>query len=79
MEKLFSVSEVADMLGVSKETLRRWDKAQKLVPQRHPMNGYRVYNLDDLRVFEQLSFMFQHSQIATLEQETEPVRTYSSI
>ena len=79
MEKLFSVSEVADMLGVSKETLRRWAKAQKLVPQRHPMNGYRVYNLDDLRVFEQLSFMFQHSQIATLEQETEPVRTYSSI
>jgi len=79
MEKLFSVSEVADMLGVSKETLRRWDKAQKLVPQRHPMNGYRVYNLDDLRVFEQLSFMFQHSHTATLDQETEPVRTYTSI
>lgn len=40
------------MLGVSEQTLRRWDKAGKLKPARHPMNGYRLYSrkvVQDLR------------------------------
>jgi len=32
------------MLGVSEQTLRRWDKVGKLKPGRHPMNGYRLYS-----------------------------------
>ena len=31
----FSLSEVADILGVSKETLRRWDTNGKLTSQRN--------------------------------------------
>ncbi|MEI6335126.1 MAG: helix-turn-helix domain-containing protein [Methylococcaceae bacterium] len=38
-----TVGEAADTLGVSKATLRNWDKAGKLKPHRHPLNGYRLY------------------------------------
>lgn len=34
------------MLGVSEQTLRRWDKAGKLAAKRHPLNGYRLYPRD---------------------------------
>jgi DNA (cytosine-5)-methyltransferase 1 len=58
MKEFYSLSEVADMLSVSKETLRRWDKSGKLVPVRHPVNNYRVYPSDSLRQFETLGFLF---------------------
>ena len=58
MKEYYSLAEIADLLSVSKETLRRWDKAGKLKPIRHPMNDYRVYPADSLRKFEALGFMF---------------------
>lgn len=58
MKDFYSLAEVADMLSVSKETLRRWDSSGKLVPVRHPMNGYRVYPASSLQQFEALGFLF---------------------
>ena len=58
MKNFFALSEVADILSVSKETLRRWDKSGKLESVRHPINNYRVYRMDDLKQFGQLGFMF---------------------
>ena len=43
-----TVGEAAEYLGVSKATLRNWDRAGKLKPRRHPQNGYRIYVHDDL-------------------------------
>jgi hypothetical protein len=43
-----TVSEAACILGVSPWTLRNWDKANKLKPRRHPLNGYRLYRREDL-------------------------------
>jgi DNA (cytosine-5)-methyltransferase 1 len=57
-KKLLSLSEVADMLSISKETLRRWDTSGKLISVRHPVNGYRMYKPKDLKIFEQLGFLF---------------------
>lgn len=59
MKDFFSISEVADLLSVSKETLRRWDKSGKLVAVRHPINNYRVYRARDLKPFEKIGFMFE--------------------
>lgn len=47
-EKFIQIKEVADMLGVSKLTLRNWDKDGKLVALRHPINNYRVYRKEDV-------------------------------
>ena len=43
-----TIKEAAELLGVDKTTLRRWDKAGKLKPYRHPINSYRLYNKSDL-------------------------------
>src|SRR5690242_7568952 len=46
-----SVKEAAGYLGVSSQTLRRWDETGKLCPVRHPANGYRYYRRSDLEPF----------------------------
>jgi excisionase family DNA binding protein len=43
-----TVGEAARLVGVSRATLRNWDKAGKLRAVRHPMNGYRLYRRTDL-------------------------------
>jgi excisionase family DNA binding protein len=37
------ISEAADYLGVSPNTLRNWQNAGKVVAVRHPVNGYRLF------------------------------------
>ena len=59
LKEEFSLSEVADILGVSKETLRRWDTAGKLVSQRNDENNYRFYKKEQLKNFEQAQFLFK--------------------
>ncbi len=48
MEKYLTISEAADYLNVSKETLRRWDNSGKFKSVRHPINNYRVYSEEQL-------------------------------
>ena len=43
MEHYLTVREVADLIGVSPQTIRRWDRSGKFPSTRHPMNNYRVY------------------------------------
>jgi excisionase family DNA binding protein len=43
-----TVGEAAAKLGVSRSTLRNWDRAGKLTPHRHPINGYRLYQQSEL-------------------------------
>ena len=42
------IGQAADVLGVTRQTLRNWDKQGRLVPRRHPINGYRIYRLADI-------------------------------
>ncbi len=38
-----TVAQASEVLGVSKDTLRRWDRAGRLEARRHPVTGYRLY------------------------------------
>lgn len=76
MKDFYSISEVADMLTISKETLRRWDKSGKLKAVRHPINNYRVYPTKSLQVFEKLGFLFNAK---TPKIPAKPDREYSVI
>lgn len=49
MATYVTLQEAAGYLGVSKATLRNWDKAGKLKATRDPINQYRVYALSDLQ------------------------------
>lgn len=50
-EKLLNISEAAEILGVSIDTLRRWDKSGKLVAIRKDGGVHRYYTEKDLEVF----------------------------
>ena len=53
-----TVKEAAAYLGASPATLRNWDRAGKLTPCRHPVNGYRLYRKEDLeRILRQVEAM----------------------
>jgi len=42
------ISEAAEYLGVSPNTLRNWVNAGKVVAIRHPVNDYRLFKRADL-------------------------------
>lgn len=51
MKNYHTISEVAETLGKSKETLRRWDREGKLIATRDPISNYRVYSREQLSIF----------------------------
>lgn len=51
MDKLkdfLRISEAAEYLGVSPNTLRNWENAGKIVAYRHPVNSYRLFKQEEL-------------------------------
>lgn len=61
MEKYLTISEAAKIIGVSPETLRRWDKSGKFKSVRHPINNYRVYPENNLlSIVEDLQLELQY-------------------
>lgn len=50
-EKLLTISEAAKVLGVSIDTLRRWDKSGKLIAIRKAGGTHRYYAQKDLEIF----------------------------
>ena len=51
MKEYYSLAEASEVLGKSKETLRRWDRNGKLPAVREPMSNYRIYKKDQLNHF----------------------------
>ena len=73
----YSMAQVADILSVSKETLRRWEKNGALVPQRHSTDHHGVYHRSQIEHFDQAQVLFNskwHDEIAV-----KPKRKYKLI
>jgi DNA (cytosine-5)-methyltransferase 1 len=49
MKEYLSLSETAELVGKSKETLRRWDNEGILNAVREPVSNYRVYRKNDVQ------------------------------
>jgi len=45
-----TIKSAADILNISTETLRNWDKSGRLKAKRDK-NGYRIYNITELEHF----------------------------
>ena len=50
-KKYYTISEAANVLNISSQTLRRWDKNGKFSSQRHPINNYRIYTGKQINSF----------------------------
>ncbi|HPB03204.1 MAG TPA: DNA cytosine methyltransferase, partial [Bacteroidales bacterium] len=50
MNEYLTLSEAAELIGKSKETLRRWDREGKLSAVREPISNYRVYKREQVEM-----------------------------
>lgn len=76
MSDFISLSEASDLIGKSKETLRRWDREGKLNAIREPMSNYRVYNKSEvLTLFSD----FVSQDVETVSNYVKPDHTYTVI
>jgi predicted site-specific integrase-resolvase len=65
MNKYISIGEASAMLGVSMQTLRRWDKKGKLVCERTPA-GHRRYLATDVATFNPLGINTDAMSLPTI-------------
>src|SRR3989338_5999144 len=52
MDKFLSIQEAANCLGVSPQTLRRWERKKKIAPSHRTQGGQRRYAIAELRPFD---------------------------
>jgi excisionase family DNA binding protein len=64
MSKLIRIGEASRILGVSIDTLRRWDEAKHLPSIRVGKTGIRMYNEDEIKSFSQ---KIQESKLNVVE------------
>ena len=57
-ERLLTISQAARYLGVSQNTLRRWDESGKLIAIRKEGGKHRYYREKDLEIFSSDLFKF---------------------
>jgi len=51
MREYISIKDASELLGVTPQTLRAWEKKGELVPMRNPINNYRVYKVEQIETF----------------------------
>jgi DNA (cytosine-5)-methyltransferase 1 len=75
MKEYLSLTEVSELIGKSKETLRRWDREGKLSAVREPMSNYRVYKREQVETL--FSNFFSQNVEDTFSNYVEPQNEYS--
>ena len=56
MKHGYTVTQLADIAGISPRTLRYYDQIGLLVPRRAPDSGYRIYGKEEVDVLWQILF-----------------------
>jgi len=77
MNQFLTVGQVAEVLNVSKETVRRWDKSGKLKATRSKSSGYRQY--DATKFHQQELPLLKPLQSGKSSNEVRPKRRFTSI
>lgn len=76
-KEYLSLSKAAELIGKSKETLRRWDREGKLTAVREPVSNYRVYKRTDIQtLFPEIFDIKIHE---TEQDPGEPKKDYTVI
>ena len=75
MSDYYSLAETAQLVGKSKETLRRWDREGILNAVREPVSNYRVYLKKDVQTL--LGSLFDANYDDEISNHVEPNHEYS--
>lgn len=72
-KEYYTLNEVSEILGKSKETLRRWDRDGKFTAVREPISQYRIYKKVQVNsLLEQLSIDYED----TVDNSVLPIQEY---
>jgi len=72
----YSLSEASEVLGKSKETLRRWDREGKLTAVREPISNYRIYQKEQLNLF---SHLLSNELDDVVDNSVTPLKDYKAL
>ena len=75
MKDYLTLAETSEIIGKSKETLRRWDKEGILNAVREPVSNYRVYRKSDVQTL--LGSLFDEVTEDDVSNYVEPENEYS--
>lgn len=75
MKDFLTLAEASEIIGKSKETLRRWDKEGILNAIREPVSNYRVYRKSDVQTL--LGGLFDEVVDDDVSNQVEPYKEYS--
>ncbi|CAN0573497.1 unnamed protein product, partial [Ectocarpus sp. 12 AP-2014] len=75
MNEYLTLSETSELVGKSKETLRRWDNEGILKAVREPVSNYRVYKRSEVQFF--MGELFDEEDIKEVSNFVEPIKQYS--
>lgn len=87
MIKYISIHQMSKILGITPQTLRNWDKSNKLKPHHTTCNGYRYYSQEQLDNLLNISGIkdkkiigycrvSSHKQKDDLQRQIENMQTY---
>ena len=48
MSRFIKIGKAAEILGVSKQTIRRWEVSGSIIPEKRTSGGTRYYDVDKL-------------------------------
>lgn len=72
-KEYYSLNEVSQILGKSKETLRRWDRDGKFPAVREPISQYRIYKKEQINtLLKQLSIDYED----TIDNYVKPIKEF---
>lgn len=75
MRDYLTLAETSELIGKSKETLRRWDNEGILNAVREPVSNYRVYRKSDVQAL--LGSLFDDVVVDEVSNYVEPENEYS--
>ncbi|MDD2982105.1 MAG: DNA (cytosine-5-)-methyltransferase [Crocinitomicaceae bacterium] len=75
MKEYVSLSEASELIGKSKETLRRWDRDGILNAVREPISNYRVYRKNDIQLL--MGDLFNDKNEEEFSNHVEPENKYT--
>lgn len=75
--EVYTLEQFADLLSVSKDTLRRWDNSGKLKARRNGISKYRYYTEQELAICKQLELYFPEAK--DVDNTVTPNKDYYSV
>ncbi len=75
MNEYLTLAEASELLGKSKETLRRWDREGKLAAIREPISNYRVYQKQQVEIL--FGDLLDQDITTTFSNDVEPENEYT--